>query len=63
MCVRVYVRKRREDDIREWTGLEFAKSQRTVENRKKFDNNKKMVVKSSVVSQRPPRLKGRPYYK
>ena len=26
-------RKRWEDDIREWTGLEFAKSQRTVENR------------------------------
>ena len=28
-------RKRWEDDIREWTGLEFAKSQRAVENRKK----------------------------
>ena len=26
-------RKRREDNIREWTGLEFAKSQRAVENR------------------------------
>ena len=28
-------RKRWEDNIREWTGLEFAKSQRTVENREK----------------------------
>ena len=27
-------RKRWEDNIREWTGLEFAKSQRVVENRK-----------------------------
>ena len=26
-------RKRKEDNIREWTGLEFAKSQRAVENR------------------------------
>ena len=26
-------RKRWEDNIREWTGLEFAKSQRAVENR------------------------------
>ena len=28
-------RKRWEDNIREWTGLEFVKSQRAVENRKK----------------------------
>ena len=28
-------RKRWEDNIREWTGLEFAKFQRAVENRKK----------------------------
>ena len=28
-------RKRREDNIREWTGLEFGKSQRAVENREK----------------------------
>ena len=26
-------RKRWEDDIREWTGLEFSRSQRAVENR------------------------------
>ena len=30
----------------EWTGLEFAKSQRAVENREKW---RKLVVKSSVV--------------
>ena len=38
-------RKRWEDDVREWTGLEFAKSQRAVENREKWS---KLVVKSSV---------------
>ena len=41
-------RKRWEDNIREWTGLEFAKSQRAVENREKW---RKLVVKSSVVPQ------------
>ena len=35
-------RKRWEDKIREWTGLEFAKSQRAVENREKW---RKLVVK------------------
>ena len=49
-------RKRWEDNIREWTGLEFAKSQRTVENREKW---KKLVVKSSVVPQRHLRLRDR----
>ena len=50
-------RKRWEDNIREWTGLEFAKSQRAVENREKW---RKMVVKSSVmVPQRPLRLRDR----
>ena len=32
-------RKRWEDNIREWTGLEFAKSQRAVENRGKNGGN------------------------
>ena len=32
-----------EDDIREWTGLEFGKSQRAVENREKW-REKKMVA-------------------
>ena len=46
-------KKRWEDDIREWTGLEFAKSQRAVENRGKWT---KLVAKSSVVPQRPAQL-------
>ena len=49
-------KKKWEDNIRAWTGLEFAKSQRPVENRKKW---RKLVVKSSVVPQRPPWLRGR----
>ena len=48
--------KRWEDNIREWTGLEFAKCQRRVENRAK---RRKLVVKSSVVPQRPSRLRDR----
>ena len=47
-------RKRLEDSIREWTGLEFAKSQRAMENRKE---RRKLVAKSSVVPQRPSRLR------
>ena len=39
-------RKRWEDNIREWTGLEFGRSQRAVENREKW---RKLVAKSSVV--------------
>ena len=41
-------RKKWEDKLKEWTGLEFAKSQRAVENREK---RRKLVVKSTVVSQ------------
>ena len=47
-------RKRWEDNIREWTGLEFDKSQRAMKNREKW---RKLVVKSSVVPQRPSRLR------
>ena len=47
-------RKRWDDNIREWTGLEFGKFQRAVENRGKW---KKMVAKSSVVPQRPSQLR------
>ena len=43
-----------EDNIREWTGLEFAKSQWAVENRDKW---RKQVAKASVVLQRPSRLR------
>ena len=49
-------RKRWEDNIREWTGLEFAKSQSAVENREKW---RKLVVISSVVPQRPWQLRDR----
>ena len=49
-------RKRWEDNIRDWTSLEFAKSQRAVENREKW---RTLVVKSSVVPQRPSRLRDR----
>ena len=46
-------RKKWEDNIREWTGLDFAKSQRAVENREKL---RKLVVKSS---RRPSQLRDR----
>ena len=44
------------NNIREWTGLEFGKSQRAVENREKW---RKLVVKSSVVPQQPSQLRDR----
>ena len=46
--------RKRCEDIREWTGLEFGKPQRAAENREKL---KKLVAKSSVVPQRPSRLR------
>ena len=49
-------RKRWEDNVRERTGLEFAKSQRAVENREKW---RKLVVKSPVVPQQPSPLRDR----
>ena len=49
-------RKRWEDNTREWKGLEFTKSKRTVQNREK---SRKVVMKSSVVPQRPSRLRDR----
>ena len=49
-------RKRWEDNIREWTGLEFVMSQRAVESREKW---RKLLAKSSVVPQRPSRLRER----
>ena len=48
-------RKRWEDNIMEWTSLEFSKSRRAVENTEKW---RKMVAGSSVVPQWPSRLKG-----
>ena len=47
-------KKRFEDNIRKWTGLEFAESQRAVGNREKW---KKLVAKSSVVPQQPSWLR------
>ena len=47
-------RKRWEDNIKEWTGLEFGRSQRVVENRGKW---RKLVAKSSVVPQQHSRLR------
>ena len=49
-------KKSLEDNIREWAGPEFAKPQRAVENRGKW---RRLVVKSSVVPQRPPWLRDR----
>ena len=47
-------KKRWKDNIREWTGLGFGKSQRAVENREKW---RKLVAKSSVMPKRPSRLR------
>ena len=50
-------KKKRKDNIKEWTSLEFAKYQRAVENREK--KWRKLVVKSSVVPQRPQQSRNR----
>ena len=47
-------RKRWEDNSREWTGLEFGKSQRAVENSEKW---RKLFAKKSVMPQRPSLLR------
>ena len=49
-------KKKWEDNISEWTGLEFAKSQRAVEDKEKW---RKLVVQLSVVPQRPLWLRDR----
>ena len=49
-------KKRWEDNIRKWTDLEFAKSEREVENR---ETREKLVVKSPVVAKRRSRLRDR----
>ena len=46
--------RKRWEDIREWTGLDFGKSKRAVANREKW---KKLPLKSSVVPQRPSLLR------
>ena len=49
-------RRRWEDNIREWTFLEFGMSQRAVENREEW---RKLVAKSSIVPQQPSQLRYR----
>ena len=49
-------RKRWEDNIKEWTGLEWNILLRKAENREEW---KKLVVKSAVVTQRSARLRDR----
>ena len=49
-------KERWENNIEKWTDLDFAKSQRAVENREKW---RKLVVKSSVLPQRLLRLRDR----
>ena len=49
-------KKRWKDNTRDWTGLEFAKSRRVLEKREKW---RKLVMESSVVSQRPLRVRDR----
>ena len=49
-------RKRWKDNIREWTDLDFGRSQRALEN---GENWRKLVAESSVVPQRPSRLRYR----
>ena len=49
-------KKRWEDNMRKWTGLEFAKFQKAVENREKW---RKLVARSSVMPQRPSQLRDR----
>ena len=46
---------RLEDNNKEWTRIDFASSARTAENRAKW---KGTVAKSSVVQQRPCKVKG-----
>ena len=47
--------KRREDNIREWAGLEFAKSRRAVENREKTEETSREVI---CGAQTTPAVKG-----
>ena len=48
-------KKRWEDNIKEWTGMDFASSTRVAENRSRW---KGIVANSSVVPRRPPKVMG-----
>ena len=45
--------------VREWTGLEFAKFRRAVKNREEW---RKLVVKSSIMPQRPSQQSSKEEY-
>ena len=47
-------KKRWENNIKAWTGLEFAKSERAMESREKW---RKLLVKSPMVPHRPSQLR------
>ena len=49
-------KKRWDDNIGEWTGVELTKSQRAVKNREKW---RELIVKSLVVPQQPSPLRER----
>ena len=48
-------KKRWEDNIKEWTGMDLASSARAAENRIRW---KKIVANSSVVPRRPSKVMG-----
>ena len=48
-------KKRWVDNIKEWTGMDFASSTRTAENRTRW---KGIVANSSVVPRRPSKVMG-----
>ena len=48
-------KKRWEDNIKEWTGIDFASSTRAAENRSRW---KGIVANSSVVPRRPSKVMG-----
>ena len=48
-------KKRWEDNIKEWTGMDFASSTRAAENRTRW---KGIVANSSVVPRRPSKVMG-----
>ena len=48
-------RKRWEDNIKEWTGMDFASSTRVAENRSRWNG---IVANSSVVPRRPSKVTG-----
>ena len=48
-------KKRWEDNIKEWTGMDFASSTRAAENRSRW---KGVVANSSVVPRRPSKVMG-----